>query len=255
MIVTFVAGPVLGPAAAQFGFTVVVSVLFAQLAPSTWQLAEVRVLDVVVGGLVGALIGAAVWPRGGVGEVRRSAAACLRLVGDDLVATVRDMTGDLTGDPERAPRRPRPRPVDRLTALFDITYAQYRSEPGRGAQHDWLQVLSVVQRAASDAEVLRDRYPEPDPLPWPGVTKRLVTAAEEVAEAFRDAAAALPADMAEPPDRRLVERLDADPPHARFADDPHAALRVIDAWGWIHGLCLDLGGAEHAAHAETPLAR
>ncbi len=45
----------------------------------------------------------------------------------------------------------------------------------------------------------------------------------------------------------LAERLDADPPRARFADDPHAALRVIDAWGWMHGLSADLSRAERAA--------
>ena len=93
MVVTFAAGPLLGPAAAQFGFTVVVSVLFAQLAPTTWQVAEVRLTDVVVGGLIGALIGAAVWPRGGAGEVRRSAALCLRSTADELVATVRALAG------------------------------------------------------------------------------------------------------------------------------------------------------------------
>jgi uncharacterized membrane protein YccC len=76
--VSFAAGPLFGPAAGQFGFTVVVSVLFAQLAPTTWRLAEVRLMDVVIGGLIGTLIGAAVWPRGGSGEIRRSAAMCLR---------------------------------------------------------------------------------------------------------------------------------------------------------------------------------
>ncbi len=246
MVVTFAAGPLLGPAAAQFGFTVVVSVLFAQLAPTTWRLAEVRLADVVVGGLVGALIGAAVWPRGGAGEVRRSAAACLRYTADELVATVRTLTGAPTREP--GPHRMRPDPAHRVTALFDITYAQFRSEPAHTRPaHDWLEVLAVVHRAASDVEVLRDRYPTPDPLPWPGVSRRLIAAAEDVARAFREAAGALQARNADPPDRRLAERLDAVPPRARFADDPHAALRVIDAWGWMNGLSADLARAERAA--------
>ena len=194
MVITFAAGPLLGPAAAQFGFTIVVSVLFAQLAPTTWKLAEVRLTDVVIGGLIGALIGAAVWPRGGAGEVRRSAALCLRSAADELVATVRALTG--TPVREQAPlgqHRMRPDPAHRVAVLFDITYAQYRSEPAHHqAPHDWLEVLAVVQRAESDAEVLRDRYPAPEPLPWPAVSRRLIAAAEDVARAFREAAAALP---------------------------------------------------------------
>ena len=246
MVVTFAAGPLVGPAAAQFGFTIVVAVLFAQLAPTTWQVAEVRLTDVVVGGLVGALIGAAVWPRGGAGEVRRSAAACLRFTADELVETIRGLTGDPSRDPGQ--HRLLPDPAHRVTVLFDITYAQFRSEPAHThPAHDWLEVLAVVQRAASDAEVLRDRYPTPGPLPWPSVSRRLVAAAEDVARAFREAAEALQAGSADPPDRHLADRLDAEPLRARFADDPHATLRVIDAWGWMHGLSTDLARAERAA--------
>lgn len=246
MLVSFAAGPLLGPAAGQFGFTVVVSVLFAQLAPTTWRIAEVRLTDVVIGGLIGALIGAAVWPRGGSGEIRRSAAMCLRSAADDLVATVRALAG--VPSRESGQHRMRPDPAHRVTVLFDITYAQYRSEPARDqSAHDWLDVLAVVQRASADAEILRDRYPAPEPLPWPAVSRRLVAAAEDIARAFREAAGALEEHVTDPPDRRLAERLDADPPRARFADDPHATLRVVDAWGWMHGLSADLARTERAA--------
>jgi hypothetical protein len=220
------------------------------LAPTTWRLAEVRLADVVIGGLVGALIGAAVWPRGGAGEVRRSAAMSLRSAADELVATIRALNG--VPAREQAPpgqHRMRPDPSHRVAVMFDITYAQYRSEAAHSrSPHDWLEVLALVQRASSDAEVLRDRYPAPEPLPWPAVSRRLIAAAEDVARAFREAAASLP-DTGDPPDRHLVERLDADPPRGRFGDDPHAALRVIDAWGWLHGLSLDLARAEHAARS------
>ena len=249
MVITFAAGPLLGPAAAQFGFTVVVAVLFAQLAPTTWKLAEVRLTDVVIGGLIGALIGAAVWPRGGAGEVRRSAALCLRSAADELVASVRALTG--TPVREQAPlgqHRMRPDPAHRVAVLFDITYAQYRSEPSHHqAPHDWQEVLAVVQRAESDAEVLRDRYPAPEPLPWPAVSRRLIAAAEDVARAFREAAAAL-RETTDPPDRHLVERLDADrraPRSATIRTRPCG----VDAWGWMHGLSLDLARAERAVRS------
>ena len=70
-------GPLFGVAAGQVGFTLAVTVIFAQLAPAGWQLAEARLLDVVIGGLIGALIGAAIWPRGGGGELRRTVSAAL----------------------------------------------------------------------------------------------------------------------------------------------------------------------------------
>jgi uncharacterized membrane protein YccC len=241
MVVAFLAGPLVGPAAGQFGFTIVVSVLFAQLAPTSWQVAEVRLTDVVVGGLVGAVIGAAVWPRGGGGEVRRSAAACLALTADEVVATVRELAGDAPLGAASAPTR-------RLIALFYFTYTQFRSEPGhQAAAHNWLNVLSVLQRASSDAQALRERYPEPDPLPWPAVAQRLNAAAEQIATAYRDAARSMREGSTEPPERNLNAQLDAEPPQAPFADDAHAALRVLDAWGWLHGLAEDLGRAESAA--------
>jgi uncharacterized membrane protein YccC len=241
MVAAFLAGPLLGPAAGQFGFTIVVSVLFAQLAPVSWKVAEVRLTDVVVGGLVGAVIGAAVWPRGGGGEVRRSAATCLGLTADEIVATVRVLAGVAPpGAPVASTRR--------LTALFYFTYTQFRSEPGhQTAAHDWLNLLGVLQRASSDAQTLRDRYPEPDPLPWPDVIQRLGAAADEIATAYRDAARSMREGSTEPAERDLNTRLDADPPHAPFADDAHAALRVVDAWGWLHGLADDLGRAERSA--------
>ena len=106
-----------------------------------------------------------------------------------------------------------------------------------------------MQRAESDAEVLRDRYPAPEPLPWPAVSRRLIAAAEDVARAFREAAAALQGGR---PIRPTGTWWSASTPTRRaptFADDPHATLRVIDAWGWMHGLSADLARAERAVRS------
>lgn len=238
MVLAFAAGPALGPAAGQFGFTVVVSVLFAQLAPATWTLAGTRLLDVVVGGVVGALIGAAVWPRGGAAEVRRAAAACLRAAADDMTSTVAALTGEPA--PSAGPSR-------HVAILFDATYAQYRTEPGgRAATQDWMEVLGVVHRVFSDAETLRARYPAPGPLPWPPVERTLAFATGRVAGAYRDAGVRVHEGGDPQPTRGLVARLDADPPHAPFSDDPRAAVRVVDVWSWLHGLAQDLARAERA---------
>src|SRR5581483_4418710 len=101
------------------------------------QLASDRVLDVVAGGLVGTLIGAAVWPRGGAGEIRRIAEAALRAGAGDVVTTL-DVLAGARPCPAGRPRS------DHLAVLFESTYSQYRSESGPREDADWLAVLGVV---------------------------------------------------------------------------------------------------------------
>ncbi|CAM5538270.1 FUSC family protein [Streptomyces canarius] len=57
MLLGFTVGPVRGVGWAQGLFTVLVALVFAQLAPPTWRLAEVRVLNVLVGSAIGAVFG------------------------------------------------------------------------------------------------------------------------------------------------------------------------------------------------------
>ncbi|MGQ0575780.1 MAG: FUSC family protein [Pseudonocardia sp.] len=241
MLVGFAAGPILGAAAGQAGFTVVIAVLFAQLAPADWRLAETRLLDVVLGGLVGAVIGAAVWPRGGRGELRRGAAAALRAVADDIVATAARLTGrgggGGTGDTGDLPDVP-DRQAHHLIDLFDATFAQYSSEGvRRPSGTDWLTVLAVVHRIPADVDVLRGRYPEPGPLPWAPVADQLSGVARDAADAVRRCADAVAGGHPPPadPGPAMHARLTAHPPKAPYAQAPPAALRVVDLWGWLHG--------------------
>lgn len=238
MVAGLAVGPLFGPAAGQAGFTVVIAVLFAQLAPATWRLAEARLLDVVLGGLVGALIGAAVWPRGGAGEVRRSAGAVLRRGAGNVVASVRRLTG--TPGPAADPA-----PATRLLVLLDATHAQYlaESDPARtGPDVDWLVVLGVVHRLVDEADLLCGRHPPAAPLPWPDVSRTLEDTAQDVARGLHGLADALASRAAPGPDPGpgLHARLSPHPPPAPYARAPADALRVIDAWGWLHALADDL---------------
>ncbi|MFR9805917.1 FUSC family protein [Pseudonocardia sp. RS010] len=238
MLGTFAAGPLLGVAAAQAGFTVLVAALFAQLAPSTWRLAEVRLVDVLVGGLIGAVIGAAVWPRGGGGEVRRVAADALRTVADDaeVVAAV------LARAP--APHPDEPARLHTGAVLLEHAYVQYRTEPmPRGpVGPDWLTVVLVVHRLAAYDEALRDRHPVlpavPDAPAEPGAD-RLRAATTDVAAAYRRTADAvgsgrMPEDLAE----RCRDRF----PPVPAESDP----RLLDGWGWLHALCDNLARIRRA---------
>jgi uncharacterized membrane protein YccC len=248
MLVGFTAGPLLGPAAGQAGFTIVVATVFAQIAPPTWELAETRMLDVILGGLIGALIGAAVWPRGGAGEVRRSAAAVLRAGAEDVVATARGLTS--------TPTRYRT-DLAKLLALLDATHAQFRAEGSpvsTGQDVNWLTVLGVSHRLVDDADLLRGRYPRPDPLPWPAVGAALTGAAAAVAHDLHVTAAALAAATAPPADDsgRLHARLALHPPAAAYGRAPLDALRAVDVWGWLHGLADDLSRLHQALEPRPP---
>ncbi len=247
MIVGFAMGPLLGIAAGQAAFTVVVAVIFAQVAPATWQLAETRLVDVVIGGVIGAVIGAAVWPRGGGGEVRRVAAASLRTGADEIVDTAGFLTGTTTAAPSD--------PLARLSALFDNTYAQYRSEPMGPAGPDWLAILGVVRRMVAYAHTLRARHPAAGPLPWPSIAVRVREAAADVADAYREVADDVAAGRTPGPaviaDRR--NRL-ATAPSGDLTASPEDALRVLDAWGWLDSLLDDLERLRHALdpHPDPP---
>ncbi|MEU9096790.1 FUSC family protein [Streptomyces sp. NPDC048361] len=87
MLFAFTVGPVKGIGWAQGLFTVLVALVFAQLAPPSWHLAEVRMLDVLIGSAIGAVIGLLAWPRGAHDELRRTAAELLRRAAEIVVAT------------------------------------------------------------------------------------------------------------------------------------------------------------------------
>ncbi|MGY1640661.1 FUSC family protein [Geodermatophilus sp. SYSU D00703] len=241
MVVGLAAGPLFGVAAGQAGFTVVVALLFAQIGPANWRLAEVRFEDVLVGGLVGILIGAAVWPRGGRGELVRAAGASLQAGAAEVVAVVDQLTGA---------GRAHPTSLGRLAALLDHTYAQYRSEPTRpGPRVDWLTVLGVVHRMDHYSRTLRSRYPTTAPPPWPRLAAQLRTAAADVAAGYREAAAAVGGGRL--PTARPAVRVDP-VPRDELAAAPDDALRMLDTWGWLLTTADDLAGVGRALTPPPP---
>ena len=105
MLVGFAAGPLLGLGWAQALFTIVITLVFAQVTPVDWRLAEARVLDVVVGAAIGVLIGLFAWPRGGSGELHR---ASRHLPRRRRAGGPRHRRGDRERRPARVTRCPAP---------------------------------------------------------------------------------------------------------------------------------------------------
>ncbi|MBT2450197.1 FUSC family protein [Streptomyces sp. ISL-43] len=131
MLVAFCVGPVRGVGWAQAMFTLVIAMAFAQLAPVTWQLAEVRFLDVLIGSVIGIACGLLAWPRGAHDELARAVAELLRAAADDVQAVTAAV--GRTG-PEGAHQR-----VRHALVMVEAAHAQYQTErqhpagPGR----DW----------------------------------------------------------------------------------------------------------------------
>ncbi|MEU0009138.1 FUSC family protein [Streptomyces sp. NPDC006314] len=149
MLSAFTVGPVRGVGWAQGLFTVLVALVFAQLAPPTWRLAEIRMLDVLVGSAIGAVFGLLAWPRGAHDELRHAAAGLLRRAAEVVVATSASVAGGGAG--AAAPSGvPGHRSLQRAVVLAESAYAQYQSEPtlfgstGRGVALsgvDWQATL------------------------------------------------------------------------------------------------------------------
>lgn len=176
MLLGFAAGPLLGPGWGQALFTVVIALIFAQVAPVDWHLAEARVLDVAVGAAIGVLAGLFAWPRGGSGELHRATANFLASSGSVVRETVATLT-------EAAPTGAA-LPVARGRGqLAEASYALYQSErhdPATGAV-DWQATLGAGHHAVRGAEALLRSCPSGRMV---ACRQQLHTAAASVATAY-----------------------------------------------------------------------
>lgn len=153
MLIAFALGPRLGVAYAQGLFTLVVSLAFAQITPTTWRLSEARIVDVVTGSVIGLLCGLLAWPAGARKEVRRTMASLLRSCGALMPATVEA----LLDAPGNGPCAPPTMPALHRLRLAEAAYAQFNSEPPvarEGAQPDWNAVLVVAYHTVLGAQRL-----------------------------------------------------------------------------------------------------
>ncbi|MGY0466189.1 FUSC family protein [Kitasatospora sp. cg17-2] len=241
MLIAFTAGPALGPAWGQGLFTLVVALVFTQLAPASWRLAEARVVNVAAGAAIGLLAGLCAWPRGGAQDLRRRTAGLLEDSADAVRETVAVLTG--TGHPGGALRRAR-----NSTLLTEAMYAQYRCErhDPAGDGPNWQAAVLAGQHAVRGAEPLLARIPPGTAAPHRGGARALLGHADQVAAAFRRQAAALrarePAGAAHPAVARaraaLVAELDGPPPAP--GTDGRVPLHAVDVAVWLAGLLDDL---------------
>ncbi|MFB7665801.1 FUSC family protein [Kitasatospora sp. NPDC056138] len=268
MLAAFLFGPLLGVGWAQGLFTVVVSAVFAQLAPAGWQLAEVRFLAVLIGSLIGLVCGLFAWPRGVGGELRRDVAGVLRTIASTITDTVLVLTG------RRADSGLSQTQVVHTLALAETSFAQCQSELAdlQVDGIDWQAALIAGHHALRGSNrLLAERVVHAPPGAGTAAGDHPAGAGsfgERRADGLRGAAAHLageylalaerldPAERApagsghsEPAARHpigsagvgpraAVGRLDGG---AAAGDHPAELVLLFDTGVWLQGLALDLG--------------
>ncbi|WP_171170066.1 FUSC family protein, partial [Streptomyces sp. I05A-00742] len=233
VLVGFGVGPVLGPAWMQAAMTLVFVLVFTQLSDPDWHLSGVRLLDVVVGGAVGALAGLLAWPKGGRGQLRRATADLLT----ESAALCRAVTALLcTGGDGTVSLRP----ARRAVLLTEATYAQYRTEdhPHRTPDPAWGRAKAAAYQALSGGEIIlgRHRSGSRAPLP-PEAAARLTALADRAAAEYLRSAAALRTEEGRPATALAPRPADTGTP--RTPMPPAHALLVADTEAWLTGAVED----------------
>ncbi|QLE70561.1 FUSC family protein [Streptomyces rectiverticillatus] len=273
-LVGFSVGPVLGTAWTQAALTLVLILLFAQILPPDRQLPAVRLLDVVIGGSLGAAASLVAWPKGAGGELRRAvvnfmvrgAEACKAVTlglchgygygggyGGDRA---HDRTHDRSADPLR--------PAHAAMLLAQAAHTQYRTEhAGRErATPPWETAMQPGHHTVSGgglllAEARRDG--EGAVLPA-DATALLVALADRVAgdclratEFVRSAGADVPELSGPYPaaesaplhcavaqaQAQAQAQVRAQAPDAGADADPATVLLVADIEAWLTGVAHD----------------
>ncbi|MFH8569218.1 FUSC family protein [Streptomyces sp. NPDC017993] len=244
MLTAFIAGPLRGLAWAQGGFTLVVATLFAQVSSVTWQIAPVRLVDVLVGSVIGLACGLVAWPRGAGSEVRRSMAALCSAIADAIGQTTTRVVehSDTGRTPDTTVLL-----VNRALVLARESLAQYQCEPRHqvSGKPDWPAVLVAGADARRGERLLPGR---PGRITHDEVGAWLRHAADNTAADYRALARHLCTHQGPPQD--LPQSLDirgllaVAPPIPRNSPDHDAravaAALLIDSVIWLDALTVDL---------------
>jgi uncharacterized membrane protein YccC len=225
MLVGFAAGPLLGLGWAQGLLALVLALVFAQVSPVDWRLAEARVVDVVVGAGIGVVIGLLAWPRGGSGELHRATGTLMAAAAE----VVRETVAVLARGQSPGEALPRARRAGQLAEASFALYQNERHPPGR---IDWQAALIAGHHTIRGAEALVRSCPTGGLLPC---VAPLTAAAEDVAGRFRDVS-----------DRLLHRQWPAGPPTPAQqptdwpTDLAQDLYHLADLRVWLDGLRADL---------------
>ncbi|MFF4423523.1 FUSC family protein [Streptomyces sp. NPDC001549] len=244
MLTAFRVGPVRGVGWAQGMFTLVVAFVFAQLAPVTWQLAEVRILNVIIGSLIGVVFGVLAWPRGAQRELHRAVALLLTREAETVERTTADV---VEGGPGHTPDD---HPLQHALIMAESAFAQHQSEPRNTEDPttDWQAAMMTGHHVLWGSRRLVVRG---GPAVGPDNGARLDGRAAGVAGRMREAAerAGAAPEASDAPDPQS-----APPPGVPTLDDPPRASspRFFAALAWLDSLTVDVARITASDHPPGP---
>ncbi|MGQ5263789.1 FUSC family protein [Micromonospora sp. ZYX-F-536] len=234
LMLAFGVGRLLGPVWQQALFTVLLTFVFAQLAPEGWRLAEARLVDVLLGAVIGVLAGVAMWPRGASRDLRHNAARYLVASGDAVEQTVQAVLGG--PPPDRALHRVRQRMI-----LVDSSHSQYHSErhdqPSRRV--DWDGVLGAGHHVMAGAESLLRRNPPGCLAGWAPAAGLLRESARELHSAYDDLADQIAHGLPSgpvPTPPGCVDELDRIRPLLGDVDSRPSVRHLVEVDQWLAAL-------------------
>ncbi len=242
MLTAFRVGPVRGVGWAQGMFTLVVAFVFAQLAPVTWQLAEVRILDVIIGSLIGVVFGVLAWPRGAQKELHRAVALLLTTEAETVERTTAAV---VEGGPGHVPDD---RPLQHALTMAESAFAQHQNEPRTPESPtttDWQAAMMSGHHVLWGSRRL---FVRGGPAVGPANSARLDGRAVGVAARMREAAEQVGVEP-EPADPR-----GAPLPAGSAADEPPglSSPRFFAALAWLDSLNVDIRRITASDHPSGP---
>ena len=224
------AGFVLG----QAGFTLLIVGIFSLAAPAEWDVGLIRLVDVIVGATLGALIGLAAWPRGPASQLRRAIASAVEAVAAYEHAAASRLLGaehDLATVARQA-REATVRAEDVLIAYLGET------DDRSGALTRWAPLVDGAWRRRYACEVV-SQLPPADGHGCPGLVAAQTAELASLEARSRAAAEALANGEAPPPEpagnRLAPQERACVAAAAEDGDDARreAVVVLLASGGWI----------------------
>ncbi|MFJ4189266.1 FUSC family protein [Kitasatospora sp. NPDC089509] len=254
-LVGFTVCPLLKPWWIQAMITLAMVLIFGQITDADWGIPTLRVVNVLVGGLIGTVAALVAWPRGAHGQLRSDVADLLDRSGEG----VRAVTDRLCGKP--VPATVPLAATRRALLLAQSTHLQYRNERMYRTVGDppWGANMLVGYDVLTGGSLLLARHAAAGPAvaaAAPAVAERLTAGADLVRAECEQAAAELraggagdrghPGPAAEGPGS--TGRTD----HGRADPVPAEALLVADTEAWFAAVAADTARSRAARSEGWP---
>ena len=180
----------------QAGFTLMIVTLFNLVAPPAWNTGLIRLEDVALGALVGLAIGAAAWPRGAGGLLRRALGEAMQAGAHYAADVSRALLGTQTAAERLDERRNAAVGAARRAEDVFAAYLAEAMDPGAALKR-WSALLERTHRLWYEADLMAQVEP-PRHQPCPALSTSLNRAVGELEAGYRATADSVISDADAP---------------------------------------------------------